>query len=337
MLAKQRLQVGVRVLAFVLTATLVAIFGLTGGSASAEDRANAANTLKISPVRTDIEINPGESKIVETFLTNLTNTNVTVRPIANDFIAGDERGTPALILDVDEFAQTHSLKRFMGELSDVTIPANSSKKVELQITVPKDAQAGGYFGAIRFAPATPDSGGEVNLSASVASLILLTVPGEMIEKLELTEFAVLQGEKTGSLFQTPDNLEVTFRFENKGSVQIGPIGHISVQKGDKVVFTEKFNDQDPRDMILPDSARRWDVPLKNIDTFGHYKVSATFTYGKENKTIEVIRSFWVIPMSYIIGGIIGLIALIALIVGIVLFFRGYKRRILRNQRGGYRR
>ena len=159
----------------------------------------------------------------------------------------------------------------------------------------------------------------------------------MVEKLELTEFAVLQAEKTGSLFQTPDNREVTFRFENKGSVQIGQIGHISIQKGDKVVFTEKFNDQDPRDMILPDSARRWDVPLKNIDNFGHYKVSATFTYGKENKTIEVVLSFWVIPMSYIIGGIIGLIVLIALIVGIVLFLRGYKCRILRNQRGGYRR
>lgn len=340
MLVKQRSQVSIRVLMFVLAASLVAIFGIGASTASAVDQTNAANTLKVSPVRADIEVNPGESKVVETFVTNLTNSEVKVRPIANDFVAGDERGTPALILDVDQFAPTHSLKRFMGKFSDVTIPANGSKKIEVRITVPKDAQSGGYFGAIRFAPATPDSGGEVNLSASVASLILLTVPGPAVEKLNLTEFQVKQGDKTGTLFQSPNNLEVTFRFENKGSVQIGPFGQVSLQKGDKVVYSKNFNDKTPRDVILPDSARRWEIPLDKIDAFGHYKVTGTFTYGKTNQTVQVEQSFWVIPLAYRIGAAVALLVLIAAITTTVaILARRHKRGGSRRSKnsGGFRR
>lgn len=298
---------------------------------------NTANTLRVSPVRTDLEISPGTSKTVTMTVSNLTDAAIAVRPVENDFIAGDERGTPALILDADKYAPTHSLKRFMKPLTDVTIPANESKEVSVTIAVPKDAQPGGYFGAIRFAPTSPDGGGQVNLSASVASLILMTVPGDMVEKLNLTDFEVKQGTKAGSLFQTSDNMQVSFRFENKGSAQMGPFGQISVQKGSKVVYTHNFNNSDPKEMILPDSARRWDVPLANLDGFGRYKVTATFTYGKKNQTIQVERTFWVIPIAYMIGGAVGLVVLLALIAAIVLFLRSYKRRVISSQRGSYRR
>lgn len=325
----------VRIVALVAIVLGIVILGIARAtSVSAAEKTNQANTLKVTPVRSDIEVNPGERTTVETSVTNLTDAPITIRPIENDFIAGDERGTPALILDADQSAPTHSLKKFMQPLSDVVIPAKSTKRIDVVIDVPKDAQAGGYFGAVRFAPAVAEGDNQVNLSASVASLILLTVSGPVTEKLNLTDFEVKQGEKSGSLFQTPDNLLVTFRFENKGSLQIGPFGQLSVQKGDKVVYSKNFNDKTPKDMVLPDSARRWDIPLEKIDKFGHYKVTGTFTYGKDNQTIQVERSFWVIPLAYMIGGAIGIVALIALIVIIVLALRGYKKRVLRGGRGG---
>ncbi|HEX7484028.1 MAG TPA: hypothetical protein VF281_02650, partial [Candidatus Saccharimonadales bacterium] len=156
-----------------------------------------------------------------------------------------------------------------------------------------------------------------------------TVPGPAVEKLNLTEFNIQQNGATGTNFRTPNNLQATVRFENKGSVQQGPFGKVSVKQGDKVVYSSDFNDKNPRDMILPDSARRWDIPLKNIGTFGKYEVTAVFTYGTKNQSIEVTKSFWVIPTGVIIWSIVGLIVLIGLIVGIWLFLRGYKRRILR--------
>jgi hypothetical protein len=339
MLMMKRVQANARmvILAVVM---LAAVVGVVAGSQSAMAANTAtANTLKVSPVRTDITVKPGESTTVKTIVTNLTKADVIVSPIENDFVAGDESGTPSLILDASKFAPTHSLKRFMAPLTNVTIPANGSKTIEVVITVPANAQAGGYFGAVRFAPTTPDGGGQVNLSASVASLILLKVPGAIVEKLNLTNFDIQQNGQTGTNFRGSDNLQASFRFENKGNVQVSPFGKVSVLKGDHVVYAADFNNRDPRDMVLPDSARRWNVPIKNVGSFGQYTVNAVFTYGDKNQTIEVTKSFWVVPQSLIIAIIVGVLVLIALIVGLILFLRGYKNRVLHShgRHGHYRR
>lgn len=326
-------------MAVVMAFAFTILIGVQTFAQSAKNNTPAvtANVIKVSPVRSDIEIPAGTSKKIQMAITNLTKGSITVKPIQNDFVAGDERGTPALILDEDKFAPTHSLKRFMKPLPNITIEPGKIRTVDVQITVPKDAQAGGYFGAVRFAPTTPDGGGQVNLSGSVASLILMTVPGPTVEKLNLTDFNIQQGGKNGDYFQSSNDLQATVRFESKSNIQLGPIGKLSVKQGDKVVYDVDFNNKDQRDMILPDSARRWDIPLKNIGSFGNYTVLATFTYGTKNQTIEVQKSFWVVPMTVIIAAVGGVVLLIALIVGIWLFLRSYKRRILNNQSRRYRR
>lgn len=301
---------------------------------------NSTNVLKLSPVRNDIQVLPGSSKTVQVTVTNLTSTAIAVSPIENDFISGDENGTPSLILDANQYAPTHSLKRFMAPLSDITIPGNQSKTVDVVITVPLGTQAGGYFGAVRFAPTSADSGGQVNLSASVASLILLTVPGPTTEKMNLTDFSVQQNGKTGSFFNTTDNITLFIRFENKGNIQEGPFGKLSVKNGSKVVYQTDFNVTEPRDQVLPDGARKWSVPLKDLGTFGHYTVTGTLTYGQKNQTVDVSKSFWVIPVSYIIGAVVALLVLIAIIVFLVFLIRSRMRRRFRNRTHGnsrYRR
>jgi len=333
---KRGFQLNVRVLITLAVVFSVAVALLSSSHSFAVTSANNnPNTLKVSPVRSDISIAAGESKTVQVTVTNLTGADIVVSPIENDFISGDESGTPALILDADKFAPTHSLKRFMAPLTNTTIPAGKAKFVTVTITVPKTAQPGGYFGAIRFAPASVDGSAQVNLSGSVASLILLTVPGDAVEKLNLTEFAIQQNGKSNALFTTSDGIGTTFRFENKGSVQLGPVGKISVQKGGKVIYSTDFNNQTPKDVILPDSARRWNVPFKNIDGFGKYTVTATLTYGSKNQTVDVTRTFWVIPVPYMIGAGVALLILIALVIFIIWFIRHKRqRRAPRSRSGG---
>lgn len=298
---------------------------------------NIANTLKVTPVRSDVEIPAGTSKTVPVTIINTSDTKVTVSAVENDFIAKGEDGTPSIILDADQYAPTHSLKRYMTPLGNVTLEPNGSKTIDVVVKIPKDAHAGGYFGAIRFLPAASDDSGQVNLSGSVASLILVTVPGNFIEKMTLTDFNIQQNGKTGKYFQNPNNLSVAFRFANEGDVQEAPFGNISVKKGDKVVYSYDFNQDAPHDVVLPDSARRWDVPLKNIDAFGHYTIEATLTYGKDNKTVNVTQDFWVVPFIVIVGALVGLLILIGAIVAIVAFLRSYKRRIINSYGRGGRR
>jgi hypothetical protein len=337
-LVKQRIQKSVGLAMIVAFA-----FATLNGSQSFAQQAttnNSTNVLKVSPVRSDVQIPAGSSKTVQITVSNVTSSPITVTGIENDFISGDENGTPSLILDANTYAPTHSLKRFMTPIKDVTIPGNQAKTIDVLITVPANTQAGGYFGAVRFAPASNGTGGQVNLSGSVASLILLTIPGPTTEKLNLTDFTVQQGTKAGNFFNTTDDLSVLVRFENKGNIQEGPFGKISVQNGKKVVYQTDFNVTDPRDQVLPDGARKWTVPLKDLGTFGHYTVTATLTYGQSNQSIEAVKTFWVIPQSYIIGAAVALVVLIGLIILAIFLIRGRQRRRQRNRLHGnsrYRR
>ena len=331
MLVNSRILKSARVAVGLIVAMVVLATAHSFSVQAQANQNNSANTLKITPLRTDITVAPGKTGTVEVTVTNLTDQEIMVRPIQNDFIQGKaEDGTPSLILDADDFAPTHSLKRFMSPMSDVTIPANQAKTVKVLITVPAGAQAGGYFGAVRFAPTTPESGGQVNLSASVASLILLTVPGPVEESLKLTNFDLVQGGKAATDFRTQNDLKLAFRFENKGNIQLAPFGKISVSQGDKVIYDYDFNKDEPRDMILPDGARKWEVDVKNVGEFGHYTVNATFAYGSKNQTIDIERSFWVIPTAYIIGAIVAVVLLIGAIIWLIFFLRGRKRRMARR-------
>lgn len=287
----------------------------------------AANTLKVSPVRTDIEVALGMRKVVQITATNLDSKPVTVTPVANDFIAGDEKGTPALILDETDRAPVHSLKRFLSPLQTVTIPAKESVTVPVVVTVPADAQAGGYYGAVRFMPSSPDGGGQVNVSPSVASLILLRVPGDALEQLKLTHFSIFNDNASGFYFQTPEALQVYARFENIGNVQVAPQGKVVVsKKWSDAVWEHDFNIENPKGMILPDSARRWDIPLKDLDGIGYYTVTATLVYGEKNSTVEVSHSFLVAPLWLVLILIVVPLLLIASAIVITIFVTRRRKR-----------
>jgi hypothetical protein len=169
-----------RSILLVAAGTLVLVLGQFGGlvaaattPAASDTTKNEANGLKVSPLRTDVTLKPGESGLVKVYVTNLTKATVVLKPIENDFVAADEKGTPSLILDENSYAPSHSLKRYMVPLQNVTVGAGQLQEVDVHVTVPKTAQAGGYFGALRFAPAS-NSNQPIALSSSVASLILLT-------------------------------------------------------------------------------------------------------------------------------------------------------------------
>ena len=315
-------------LPFVALASAVLLMVFIGAQTHAEE--GSADVLKISPLRSDITVKPGKSTTVKITVTNPSKQTILINPSENDFIANGEDGTPSLILDDDKYAPTHSLKRFMSPLKSIALKEGESKDVKVKITVPKDAQAGGYYGAVRFAPSSPDSGGQVNLSTNLASLILLTVPGDLVETMDLSNFEVTQDGHSKAYFTNGKNMAAKFRFENTGNVQVGPIGKITVKKGDKVVYQTDFNNQTPRELTLPDSERKWSVPIDGVDGFGKYEVLGTFSYGGNNKTVEVKTSFWVItPLIMIIAAAIIVVLLVAALV-LWLVLRGRKYRKYRK-------
>lgn len=296
-------------------------------------RIRSGDSLKIAPLRADLVAKPGETVKTTVYIQNLNPAPVTLKAINNDFVAGNkEDGTPSIILNENEYAPTHSLKRFMQPIPNVTVKAGERKAVEVTMKVPATAASGGYYGAVRFAPTLADGSGSVNVSGSVASLILLTVPGNITENITVKEFGVAQNGKLGSRFGNPKDLKAVVRLENRGNVQVAPFGDISVLKGDKVIYSAKVNDTTPKGLVLPDSIRKWETPLDKLGSFGKYKVVATLGYGENGQTLTIEKTIWIIPSAIIIAAVVGVIVLILLIVAIVASLKAYKRRILRSAR-----
>lgn len=332
-----RKSVAVLLIAFTVLVAMVvssgAVFAQSSTQRPGSNNSGSTSALKVSPLRTDIVIRPGETRNVQVNVQNVTTKPLSLKPIANDFVAGDsESGVPDIILDEDKFAPTHSLKRFMQPLSTIAVAPGELKTVDIQIKVPADAQAGGYYGALRFAPVSASGDANVNVSGSVASLILLTVPGNIVESLQLTNFDVRQNKKAVSRLSSSDNVDVLVRLENKGNVHVSPFGSINVQKGGKAVYSAKINDIKPAGVILPDSSRKWSIPIEKLGKFGKYEISATLGYGGSGETINVKKTIWIIPGAYIFFAILAFALLIVMIVLIVLGLQAYKRKILRGAR-----
>ncbi len=302
---------------------------------AATQTTSAGNAIKVAPVRTDLTIQPGQSRQVSITLQNLTNATVQYAAIVNDFVAGSgESGQPALILDANKFAPSHSLKRYIAPIPNVTVGGGQSKDVTVSITIPKDAAAGGYYGAVRFAPAgSIDPTKNVTLSASVGSLILVKVPGDIKENVTLASFDVRtdpEATSGSSFFTSNKNLYAVARFKNTGNVHEQPFGKVVLKRGSKVLQTVEINNTDPRGNVLPDSIRRFSVKLDKVGLWGKYTVEGNFGYGSSGQLVSGASTFYVFPLTYILIGL-GILLLIAgAIVGLPRAIKRYNQSIIRR-------
>ena len=333
-----------RVMLLLLVTTVLA-FGVGGAhmaraqsqSAGTSQPSGAGNGIRISPVRSDIVIKPGESRSITMNVQNITAASAEFQAIVNDFVASNnESGQPALILDSTQYAPSRSLKRYIAAIPNLTIPAGQSKNVQVTITIPKDAPGGGYFGAVRFTSnASGTSNKNVTLSASVGSLILVRVPGDIVENMRLTSFDVRtsQDANSGSKFFTSNkNLYAVPRFQNNGNVHEQPFGKIILKKGDKVLQTTEINNTDPRANVLPDSIRRFAVKLDKVGMWGKYTVEGNFGYSTNGQLISGKTSFYVVPIVLILVMLGALAVIVFAIFGLPRAIRRYNDSVVRRSR-----
>jgi hypothetical protein len=290
------------------------------------------NGMKVSPVRTDITINPGQSNTVTVNVQNVTSLPAELQVLVNDFTADkNESGQPAIILDASKYAPSHSLKRFItSPIPNITLQPNEQKAVKITITVPKDAAGGGYFGAIRFAPASASNDKNISLSASVGSLILLKVPGNIKDDLRLASLDVRKGNSVRVLFTNGKNITAVVRFENRGDVQEQPFGKFVLKQGNKVLQTTEVNNTDPRGNVLPDSIRKFEVNLDKVGSFGKYNLQGNFGYGTNGQLLSGQTTFYVVPVPLIVLAIILLLVILFLIFGLPKMIRRYNQNVIRR-------
>jgi hypothetical protein len=304
-----------RVLA-VLTACLVlAVSGF--GAVRAQQQQQGGSGLQVSPTRTELTIPPGEVKDFDVVVKNVTKGPVSVKTFLNDFDADGITGEPKLVVDESKPRSPSSLKPFLKGIADFELRAGESKQVKLSVDIPNDTGAGGYYGAVRFVALPPGqreiADRQVALNASVASLVLVEVEGNIIEQIQINTIEVRKDDKPGSFFFSKPN-KLAVDIQNKGNSFSKPFGRVQITgMNGKEVFSYEINNKDPRGNILPQSSRLFVDGLSGIKSPGRYKAIVNVSHGSGGEVITSSVTFWYVPVWIILV----LLVLILLIAGYV--------------------
>jgi len=306
--------------AFSLFAGLVSI-GTQPVIAQSSDINNKGQALEIAPPVIILTADPGQTITTDISIRNISGGELIVTGQLNDFVAAGEDGTPKILMDetdADIRNNPYSIINWISPMPQLDLISRQIATLPVTINVPKDAAPGGHYGVVRFTGVPPElKGTGVSLSASLGSLILVRVNGDVEENLSISEFSASQNGIKKSLFETAP-LKFSERIKNTGNLHEQPSGLVTVTDmfGNKLA-TLGVNATAPQGNVLPGSTRLFtqDLDSKVIGNkilFGLYTATLKLTYAN-NQIITQTITFWVIPYTLIgfiiiliIGGFIGL-------------------------------
>lgn len=307
-----------------------------------------SSALSIAPKKNYV-IEPGKSvndTLVIRNLDNASDLELSLRVV--DFSYTDNTGTPKLFLDQNAPQTTWSLKPFVSVPRTVTVKPGTSESVKIDVAIPSNQGAGSFYSAILYSTGAPD-GGNVGLSASGVTLVFVTVPGEVDEKLTLTKLGAYQdagvGKEAKYLFITADMPQkIAYTLKNDGNVTESPVGSITLRGmfGNEIVI-EDVNPTGSLALIGQERTFTTCIKLKSeqVELNGNessavgcadpglwpglYTVDLDIYYGQNgNLTQQILgnATFWYLPWWFVITALVVLLVVGYFVWRLVTKIRG---------------
>jgi hypothetical protein len=295
---------------------LAAVFLLLGFSAVAPE----VSALTISPVKVEVTGEAGQTLRGELELLNEQEGTKVFYSSFENFEPSGDTGSPKFV------GGDTGLATWLGTTPSVSVATGETVKVPYTITIPADAEAGGYFAAIFWGEQDPgaDEAGEVSIGGKLGVLILLRVAGDIPEEAGITEFSTADGSK----FVTGTPISFTYKFSNSGGDRVVPLGDITVTN----MFgaeTTKVSANRTEGSVLPSSARRFQSVWGEVSTstesffgtvkaqmsdfhFGVYTATLSVVYGATNQTATSDFMFVIFPWQLFLMVVV--VLLIALFI-----------------------
>jgi hypothetical protein len=209
-----------------------------------------ANALTISPVTVEVAGDPGVTLRGELELFNEQNQPKTFYSSFENFEPSGETGSPRFV------GSGSGLATWLDTTDQIVLQSNETVKVPYTITIPADAEPGGYFAAIFWGEQNPETlaAGELAIGGRLGVLILLRVNGAIEEGAGIIDFA----PEKGGWLRAHVPVTFSYRFNNTGGDRVVPEGSVRVTNlFGSVVATFDANPQ--RGSVLPGSTRRYGV------------------------------------------------------------------------------
>lgn len=309
----------------------IALLAASFGTAVAQSQGPGASGLSISPTRTELTLQPNDEQPINLTLKNITSGPIVATPEINDFEADNNTGNPKIIKS--NVPLSTSIKTFINNLDSVPLSPGEQRNVIVTAKALKDVVPGAYYGLIAY-KAVPGGNqalapGSVALSATVSTIVLITVPGNIVDSVQLTGVHAYNKQSSGSLFTKPPT-QTGVDIRNLGNGFAKPFGKVVITDTfGKQVYTYEVNNTDPRANVLPRSTRTFKNDIKNVSKPGRYTITANISYGTGSSILVGNKTFWYLPW-WLIVVIIAILVLLAVLT--YLAFRRFRGRHYRHGR-----
>lgn len=287
---------------------------------SAEEVGNkdsGSQGITISPPLREFAAKKGETYHETIKLSNPSQNIVELYPLSMNFSAEGETGQPKFSAS-ESNGQNYALSDWISFTQPkIAVAPQQIVDFKYDINIPNDAEAGGHYGVVFFSTQPPQASGsssQVSISSMVGSLILITIDGDISEKLVLNTFEFPRIIMSG-------DLNIKTRLSNRGNVHLKPTGEISIKSMiSSLSNAVAFNPE--RGNILPNTVRSFNnVWMYNIfKDIGPHQIELKLTYGEENQIITAQDTVWILPWW-----LISVLALIMVIIIAVIIKKSRKK------------
>lgn len=292
------------------------------------------SALTVSPTILEIAGDPGTTVTSSINLFNEKDVNQDLYISFENFEPDGETGAPRFI------GNESGLATWFSSINSLTLQKEERIDVPFTLTIPSDAEPGGYFAAIFFGNQPPViDGSVVSIGGRIGVLILLRVNGDIPESGGVLEFSTQDNKQ----FYTMPPVEFNYRFNNTGGDRVVPLGDIVLTN--TVGMKRASIIANPTEgSVLPGSARRFKPVWKTFEIqpegfftiaasqwnhfyFGWYTAHLNIGWGSTNQSSTNSYSFFIFPwqlLILIIGG------LIVLYVILKITLKSYKASVMKE-------
>ncbi len=257
----------------------------------------------------NLRANPGETIQTNIRVRNATNSTLTLRSFAQDFIVKEDGITPIPVKDT--VTNRWSLSSWMTVTPNQhTLSPRETAEMAVVIEIPDDAMPGGHYAMIIHEPVNPNDepaetkGSGAGVTQRIGTLFYVTVEGPINEEAYIRDFQFKKFQKFGPV-------PFSFKIRNQSDIHIKPRMSIAIfnmlgQQSESLEI-ESAN-------VFPlnsrDFAGKWD----KIWGFGLYTAKVTASYGETGQVIVDTTSFWIIPLRIILSILFGILLIVLLIL-----------------------
>jgi len=270
--------------------------------------------IVVGPGKTELYLDPGGQYTQEIIVSNRSGVDKIIDISVEDFESSN---------DADEVLKflgggvgPYSLKDYVKpEINQITLKHGQRLRLPVTISIPKDAEPGGLYGAAMISASNVGdlgdgveagtAGSKIKVVTRVASLFFVRVNGEVLENGALKEFT------TNKNFYEKGPIAFSVTFENTGSVHLSPSGSIEIKN---ILGTEISKVNLDSWFVMPQSERTKQAKWSSDFLMGKYTAILTLDKGFNGLTETKEISFWVIPWKLLSMVAIGLILFIFFIV-----------------------